>query len=248
MSKSINIFGFHSVESLLKSNPESILKVFIQTSRSDKRVLNILDDLSIQRISVSKIDKNKLDQLAKGESHQGIIAEIIPPPLPGEKTLIELIKNSSTKPLILILDSIQDPRNLGACLRSANAVGVDYVLINKDGSAPINSLVHKASAGAINSIKIFQVTNLVRTIKAIQKEGIWVIGLDGKDLTSIYDVNLVDSTAIVMGSEGKGIRPLIKKTCDQLAIIPMSGNIESLNVSVATGIALFESMRQRKTS
>jgi len=170
------------------------------------------------------------------------------PTFPGEKILIESIKNSSKKPLVLILDSIQDPRNLGACLRSANAAGVDFVIINKDGSAPINSLVYKASAGAINSLQIFLVTNIVRTIKAIQNEGIWVIGLDGNATTSIYDVNLADSTAIVMGSEGKGIRQLIKKTCDQLVIIPMSGNIESLNVSVATGIALFESIRQRKTS
>ena len=248
MSKSINIFGFHSLESLLKSNPERVLKVFIQTGRSDKRILSILDDLLIQRISFSKIDKNKLDLLAKGESHQGIIAEIILPPLPGETILIESIKNSSKKPLMLILDSIQDPRNLGACLRSANAAGVDYVVINKDGSAPINSLVHKASAGAINSIKIFQVTNLVRTIKAIQKEGLWVIGLDGNSSTSIYNVNLADPIAIVMGAEGKGIRLLIKKTCDQVVTIPMSGNVESLNVSVATGIALFESMRQRETN
>ena len=248
MSKSINIFGFHSLESLLKTNPERVLKVFIQTGRSDKRILSILDDLLIQRISFSKIDKNKLDLLAKGESHQGIIAEIILPPLPGETILIESIKNSSKKPLMLILDSIQDPRNLGACLRSANAAGVDYVVINKDGSAPINSLVHKASAGAINSIKIFQVTNLVRTIKAIQKEGLWVIGLDGNSSTSIYNVNLADPIAIVMGAEGKGIRLLIKKTCDQVVTIPMSGNVESLNVSVATGIALFESMRQRETN
>ena len=248
MSKSLNIFGFHSLESLLKKTPEVILKVFIQIGRDDKRILSLLDDLALQKISILKVDKNKLDQLSNGETHQGVISEIIMPTFPGEKILIESIKNSSKKPLVLILDSIQDPRNLGACLRSANAAGVDFVIINKDGSAPINSLVYKASAGAINSLQIFLVTNIVRTIKAIQNEGIWVIGLDGNATTSIYDVNLTDSTAIVMGSEGKGIRQLIKKTCDQLVIIPMSGNIESLNVSVATGIALFESLRQRKTS
>tara|TARA_B100000767_G_C19657931_1_gene489720 strand:- start:250 stop:996 length:747 start_codon:yes stop_codon:yes gene_type:complete len=248
MSKSIYIHGFHSLESLLKSNPESVLKVFIQTKREDKRVLSILNDLTNHKISVSKIDKNKLDNLVKSESHQGIVSEIIPPSFPGERALIEDIKNSSIKPLMLILDSIQDPRNLGACLRTANAAGVDYVIINKDGSAPVNALVYKASAGAINSLRIYQVTNLVRTIKAVQKEGLWVIGLDGKASTTIYNVNLADSTAIVMGSEGKGIRLLIKKTCDQLVTIPMSGDVESLNVSVATGITLFESMRQRKTN
>ena len=248
MSKSIYIFGFHSLESLLKNNPESVLKVFIQIGRNDSRVLDVLEELYIHKITISKIEKNKLDQLAKGETHQGVISEIILPPLPGENALIEAVKNSSIKPLILILDSIQDPRNLGACLRSANAAGVDFVVINKDGSAPISSLVHKASTGAINSLKIFQVTNLVRTIKAIQKEGLWVIGLDGEASTSIYNINLRDATAIVMGTEGKGIRLLIKKTCDQLTTIPMSGDVESLNVSVATGIALFEATRQRKSN
>ena len=247
MPKSILIQGFHSIESLLKTNPESVLNVFIQTGRLDKRVSHLIEKLDIQKSKVSKIDKVKLDKLSKGESHQGIISEVIPPSLLSEDILIESIKNSIINPLILILDSIQDPRNLGACLRSASAAGVDYVLINKDGSASISSSVYKASAGTINNLKIFQVTNLVRSIKNIQKEGIWVIGLDGEASTNIYDVNLSDSTAIVMGSEGKGIRRLIKKTCDQLVTIPMSGNVESLNVSVATGIALFECKRQRKT-
>jgi 23S rRNA (guanosine2251-2'-O)-methyltransferase len=147
-----------------------------------------------------------------------------------------------------MLDSIQDPRNLGACLRSANAAGVDCVVINKDSSAPINAVVHKTSAGAINQLKIFQVTNLVRTIKSLQAQELWVIGLDGDVTTSIYDINFIDSTVIVIGTEGKGLRQLTKKTCDQLVTIPMIGNVESLNVSVATGIALFESRRQRQSS
>ncbi len=147
-----------------------------------------------------------------------------------------------------MLDSIQDPRNLGACLRSANAAGVDCVVVNKDGSASINAVVHKTSAGAINQLKIFQVTNLVRVIKALKDKKLWVIGLDDSVSTSLYDVNLIDPTVIVMGTEGKGLRQLIKKTCDQLATIPMTGNVESLNVSVATGIALFEVRRQRQST
>ena len=177
-----------------------------------------------------------------------MISEVILPPLMNEESLLNSISGNATKPLILILDSIQDPRNLGACLRSANAAGVEHVVINKDGSAPINALVHKTSAGAINTLRIYHVTNLSRTIKDLQKRGVWVIGLDGNSQSTIYDVNLTDSTAIVMGSEGKGIRQLIKKTCDQIVTIPMSGNIESLNVSVATGIALFESKRQREST
>ncbi len=248
MSKSIHIFGFHSIEGLLKTNPESILRVFIQTGREDIRVRNIVTALTKQKISFLNIDKNKLESIAKGELHQGIVAEVILPPLPGEDSLIAVIKKIPGKPLVLILDSIQDPRNLGACLRSANASGVDCVVINKDGSSPINAVVHKTSAGAINTLKIFQVTNLTRIIKALQKNGMWVIGLDGGASTTIYDLNLSDAIAIVMGAEGKGIRELIKKTCDQLVSIPMTGSVESLNVSVATGITLFESKRQRESS
>jgi 23S rRNA (guanosine2251-2'-O)-methyltransferase len=240
------VYGFHSIESLLTTNPESILKVIIQITRKDKRINDLTNILSTQKIPFSIAARNNLDRIAKGEIHQGIIAEVILPPLPGEDSLIAVIKKIPDNPLILILDSIQDPRNLGACLRSANAAGVDCVVINKDGSSPINAVVHKTSTGAINTLKVFQVTNLTRTIKALQKNGIWVIGLDGGASTTIYDLNLSDATAIVMGTEGKGIRQLIKKTCDQLASIPMTGSVESLNVSVATGIILFESKRQRK--
>ena len=246
MSKSINLFGFHSIESLLITNPESIIKVSIQSNRRDKRATELIKILAREKIPYLSSDRNELDRIAKGEVHQGVISEVILPPLLNEELLFKLISENSSKPLLLILDSIQDPRNLGACLRSANAAGVNYVVINKDGSAPINALVHKASAGAINSLKIFQVTNLSRTIIEIQKRGIWVIGLDGNSKSTIYEVNLTDATAIVMGAEGKGIRRLIKKTCDQIVTIPMSGNVESLNVSVATGIALFESKRQRE--
>ena len=248
MSKSIYIYGFHSIESQLNSNPEYILKLFIQSGRNDARMSKMTSLLNNLKINFLKIDKNKLERLAKGEPHQGIIAEVLLPSLPGQDALIDFITNLSSNPLILILDSIQDPRNLGACLRSANAAGVDCVVINKDGSAPINSVVYKTSAGAINQLKIFQVTNLVRVIKALQSKELWVVGLDGSAKTSIYDVNLSDPLVIVMGTEGKGLRQLIKKTCDYLATIPMTGNVESLNVSVATGIALFESRRQRQSN
>ena len=247
MSKSTNIFGFHSIESLLKTNPESIIKVFVQSNRRDKRVNDLVNTLTIQKIPFSNTDRGDLDRIAKGEIHQGIISEVILPPLLNEESLFKSLSNNSSNPMLLVLDSIQDPRNLGACLRSANAAGVDYVIINKNGSAPINALVHKTSAGALNTLKIYHVTNLSRTIKDLQKRGIWVIGLDGHSKSTIYDVNLTDTTAIVMGSESKGIRRLIKETCDQIVTIPMSGNIESLNVSVATGIALFESKRQRES-
>jgi len=248
MSKTIKIFGFHGIESVIKSNPENVIKVFLQKGRKDKRISDLTESLYLQKIPLSIIDKSKLDKISKGETHQGVITEIIIPPILNEQSFFQSIAEFDQKLMILILDSIQDPRNLGACLRSANAAGVSHVIINKDGSAPINSLVHRTSAGAINSLQIFHVTNLSRTIKQIQERDIWVVGLDGNTQSSIYNVNLTGSIAIVVGSEGKGIRPLIKKTCDQLVCIPMSGNIESLNVSVATAISLFEIKRQRESS
>ena len=248
MPKSIYINGFHSIESLLKTNPESVLKVLIQNSRKDKRISTLMNSLSNQKIPFSFTDRVKLDRISKGEVHQGVISEVFLPPPHNEKSLLDSIVNLNEKSLVLILDSIQDSRNMGACLRSANAAGVSHVVINKDGSSPINASVHKTSAGAINNLQIFYVTNLSRIIKEIQKRGVWVIGLDGNTNTSIYDINLTGPTAIVAGSEGKGIRQLIKKTCDQIASIPMSENIESLNVSVATAITLFEFKRQRESS
>ena len=248
MSKSINIFGFHSIESILINKPELVLKVLIQNGRKDKRIIDLINNLDSQKITYSSTDRANLDKISKGEIHQGVISEIILPPILNEDSLVNSIAAFDQKVMILMLDSVQDPRNLGACLRSANAAGVTHVVVNKDGSAPINSLVHRTSAGALNSLQIFHVTNLSRTIKQIKKRDIWVVGLDGGTQSSLYDVNLKGSIAIVVGSEGKGIRPLIKKTCDQVVSIPMSGNVESLNVSVATAITLFEIKRQRERS
>ncbi|MDC0181402.1 23S rRNA (guanosine(2251)-2'-O)-methyltransferase RlmB [Candidatus Thioglobus sp.] len=248
MSKSINIFGFHSIESILLNNPELVIKVLIQNGRKDKRIFDLINNLHSKKISYLTTDRANLDKISKGETHQGVISEIILPPILNEDSFFYSIATFDQKPIVLILDSVQDPRNLGACLRSANAAGVSHVVINKDGSAPINSLVHRTSAGALNSLQIFHVTNLSRTINKIKKKDIWVVGLDGSKQSSLYDENLTGSIAIVVGSEGKGIRPLIKKNCDQVVSIPMSGNVESLNVSVATAITLFEIKRQRERS
>jgi 23S rRNA (guanosine2251-2'-O)-methyltransferase len=247
MSKSIIIFGFHAIQAQLDSNPECLLKVLTLDNRNDKRLNTLITQLDRLGINTQQANKQQLDKLTKNQTHQGIAAEILLPTLPNLDGLIhyveKIVLNNSC--LILILDSIQDPRNLGACLRSANAAGVDCVVINKDGSAPINALVHKTSAGALNQLKIFSVTNLSRTIKALKEHNIWVVGLDGATDQSLYQIDLTTPTAIIMGAEGSGLRSLTKKSCDQLAMIPMQGNVESLNVSVATGIALFEASRQR---
>ena len=245
MSKSIIIFGFHSIQAQLDSNPECFIKVFVLNNRNDRRLNDITSQLNSLSIHTQQCLKPQLDKLTKNQTHQGIAAEILLPTLPNQDALIHYVASLEKASLILILDSIQDPRNLGACLRSANAAGVDCVVINKDGSAPINALVHKTSAGALNQLKIFQVTNLSRTIKALKDQNIWVVGLDSATDQSLYQIDLTTSSAIVMGAEGSGLRKLTKQSCDQLAMIPMQGNVESLNVSVATGIALFEASRQR---
>lgn len=245
MSKSIVIFGFHAVQAQLDANPECLLKAYTLGSRKDKRLNTINIQLNQLRINTQHLTKQQLDKLTNNQTHQGIVAEILSPNLPNQDELMQCISKLETTPLILILDSVQDPRNLGACLRSANAAGVDCVVINKNGSAPINALVHKASSGALNQLKIFSVTNLVRTIKALKEQNIWIVGLDGSTNTSLYQIDLTTPIAIIIGSEGLGLRTLSKKTCDQLAMIPMQGNVESLNVSVATGISLFEANRQR---
>tara|TARA_B110000008_G_C16930106_1_gene548348 strand:+ start:423 stop:1169 length:747 start_codon:yes stop_codon:yes gene_type:complete len=248
MAKLIKIFGFNSIEGLLVQNSQLIANVMILDTRHDKRINKLTSKLDLNKIPFSYNSRDNLDKISKGEAHQGVISEIFLPPIQNEESLLNSITNFDQYPLILILDSIQDPRNLGACLRSANAAGVSHVIINKDGSAPINSLVFKASAGAIANLQIYHVTNLSRIIKEIQKIGIWVLGLDGSAQTSIYSINLSGAIAIVVGSEGKGIRQLIKKTCDQIVSIPMSKNIESLNVSVASAITLFEIKRQRESA
>jgi 23S rRNA (guanosine2251-2'-O)-methyltransferase len=245
MPDTLFIYGFHSVEAKIQSNPEQIIGIYLSDSRNDLRIENIKKLSEGLGLKQKKCTKNQLDKLSDGNLHHGVVAEIIMPTLPNHNQLIEHIKINNKPTFILILDSIQDPRNLGACLRSANAAGVDCVVINKNGSAPINSLVHKTSAGALNQLKIFQVTNLSRTIKALQSLNTWVIGLDGSANKSIYEIDLASSIAIVMGSEGRGLRNLTKKNCDQLVKIPMDGNVESLNVSVASGVALFEAKRQR---
>ncbi len=243
MSKSIIIFGFHAIQAQLDTNPECLIKAYALDNRNDKR-LNIIQ-LNKLNVKTQRSTKQQLDKFTKHQTHQGIAAEILLPIMPNQDSLIQYISKLEKTVLILILDSIQDPRNLGACLRSANAAGVDCVVINKDGSAPINALTYKTSAGALNQLKIFSVTNLARTIKALKKENIWVVGLDCSTNISLYQIDLTTSSAIIMGSEGSGLRSLTKKHCDQLAMIPMQGNVESLNVSVATGITLFEASRQR---
>jgi len=236
------ISGFHAVESILIQRPELIVRLFISRSE-DKRVVRVKDLAKKSKINSELVDSKKIDQLAGHSKHQGFAAEISNLGFLSEKDVIPRLKNLTTSK-VLILDSIQDPRNLGACLRSALAFEFDAVIINKDGSSPINEYVFKTSVGAILNLNIFYVTNLSRSINTLKDIGFWVLGLDGNGEGSIFSEKFSSKTAVVLGSEGSGIRKLVKENCDHLIKIPISNNVESLNISVAAGIIMYELKKQ----
>jgi len=236
------ISGFHAVESILIERPELIVRLFISRSE-DKRVVRVKDLAKTSQINSELIDSKKIDRLAGHSKHQGFVAEISNLGFLSEKDVIPRLKNLTTS-RVLILDSIQDPRNLGACLRSALAFEFDAVIINKDGSSPINEYVFKTSVGAILNLNIFYVTNLSRSINTLKDIGFWVLGLDGNGEGSIFSEKFSSKTAVVLGSEGSGIRKLVKENCDHLIKIPISNKVESLNISVAAGIIMYELKKQ----
>ena len=236
------ISGYHAIESILIERPELILKLFLSRSE-DKRGVKIKSLANSSQINFEILDSKKIDQTAGHSKHQGFLAEISNPGFLSEKDVIPRLKNLDTS-RVLILDSIQDPRNLGACLRSALAFKFDAVIVNKDGSSPINEFVFKASVGAILNLDIFYVTNLSRSINSLKDLGYWVLGLDGNGEGSIFSEKFSSKTAVVLGSEGSGIRKLVKENCDYLIKIPISTKVESLNISVAAGIVMYELKKQ----
>jgi 23S rRNA (guanosine2251-2'-O)-methyltransferase len=216
--------------------------LFISRSE-DKRGTRIKNLAKTSQVNSELIDSKKIDRLAGHSKHQGFAAEISNLGFLSEKDLIPRLKNLTTS-RVLILDSIQDPRNLGACLRSALAFEFKAVIINKDGSSPINEYVFKTSVGAILNLNIFYVTNLSRSINTLKDIGFWVLGLDGHGEGSIFSEKFSSKTAVVLGSEGSGIRKLVKENCDHLIKIPISKKVESLNISVAAGIIMYELKKQ----
>jgi 23S rRNA (guanosine2251-2'-O)-methyltransferase len=238
------IYGIHATESALQRHPENIVEILIAKNSRNPRLDNSIQTANILGLKISYQSLQALNKHCK-ERHQGIIALIKVPKLPDEGDLKKDIKQLDT-PFILILDNIEDPRNLGACLRSADAAGVDMVIFPKHKSAGLTPVAKKTAAGAADSLKIYQVTNIVKSLEILKDNGIWIAGTDlAEGSTSIYATDLKGAIGIVLGNEGKGIRPLVRKHCDFLIHIPMQGTVQSLNVSVATGIALFEVRRQR---
>ncbi|TNF65907.1 MAG: 23S rRNA (guanosine(2251)-2'-O)-methyltransferase RlmB [Gammaproteobacteria bacterium] len=240
------IYGIHAAKSRLKSAPESVEQVLIQSGKQDSTKLSeLLDIIKARNLHYSFVERQQLDLRSEGGIHQGIVMLCQPcDNLLDEVQALDLIQKDE-KPLVLILDSITDPHNLGACLRTAEAAKVTCVVMPKDKSAPINATVSKVASGAAEVIPVSYVTNLARFIDQLKAMGVWVMGLAGEAEDTLYTHDCTIPLAIVMGSEGKGLRQLTRKKCDYLIKLPMAGQVESLNVSVATGVTLYEIYRQR---
>ena len=246
MSKSDQwISGINAVASALEHDIEHVREVLVEAGNKNARITEIEENARRRDISVRRVNNQALEGIAGGLRHQGVIARYEAAKPKEESELPGLIEEAEGKALLLILDGVQDPHNLGACLRSAAAAGVTAVIIPKDKAAPLNATVRKTSAGAADRIPVISVTNLARTLRAIKDAGVWVYGMEGEATGLIYQTDFTGNVALVMGGEGEGMRRLTREHCDGLVKIPMPGEMESLNVSVATGVALFEVVRQR---
>lgn len=245
MSNLESVFGLHAVHSLLKSSPHRVVELRVLKDRNDRRIQQILSLAEQNAIPVQTLKRATLDQQVDG-NHQGVVALAKPGETFDESHLEFLLESTGGKALFLVLDGVTDPHNLGACLRSAEAAGAHAVIAPKDNSASLNTIARKVSSGAADTIPYITVTNLARTLKSLQEQGVWVIGAAGEAESELYSMDLSGSVALVMGAEGKGLRRLTRETCDYLAKLPMAGEVSSLNVSVAAGIFLFEAVRQRR--
>ncbi len=241
------LFGFHAVGVRIKTAPQSVFEVFFDASRRDARMRQFVDRTKEAGIRLIESDGLRLAKMCGSHGHQGVVARV--DPLAQVKSLDELLEQleaaSDEPPLLLVLDGVTDPHNLGACLRVADGAGAHAVIAPKDHAAGINATVAKVASGAAETMPYFMVTNLARTLGELKERNIWCIGTSDDAPKTIYDVKLTGPVALVLGAEGEGMRQLTRKTCDELVSIPMRGAVESLNVSVASGVCLYEALRQR---
>lgn len=237
------IFGFHAVTSRLRHEASSVEELFVDSERADRRMQELLKVAKVAGIRIILADSQRLDRMAGTRRHQGVVA--MAAPLSLARNLDELLDGIEGPPLLLILDGITDPHNLGACLRVADSVGAHAVIAPKDRSVGVNATVEKVASGAAETVPYITVTNLARTLRQLQDRGIWVIGTADDSGKGLYELDYSVGTAFVMGSEGEGMRRLTRENCDELVAIPMFGSVESLNISVASGICLYEARRQR---
>ncbi|BES86112.1 23S rRNA (guanosine-2'-O-)-methyltransferase RlmB [Pectobacterium araliae] len=238
------IYGIHAVKALLERDPQRFLEVFVLKGRDDRRLQSVIAELEAQGIVIQVANRQWLDKQAEDAVHQGIVAKVKEGRKYQENDLPAMLDNLET-PFLLILDGVTDPHNLGACLRNADGAGVHAVIVPRDRSAQLNATVKKVACGAAETVPVISVTNLARTMRLLQERNIWIVGTAGEADHTLYQSKLTGPLALVMGAEGEGMRRLTREHCDELISIPMAGSVSSLNVSVATGVCLFEAVRQR---
>lgn len=237
------LFGFHAVGVRIKTAPRSVIEVFFESTRRDARMRQFLEKAHGAGIKLVQSDGLRLSQMCGGHGHQGVAARVTP--LQQLNSLDDLLDGLGVNPLLLVLDGVTDPHNLGACLRVADGAGAQAVIAPKDHAVGVNATVAKVASGAAETVPYFMVTNLVRTLQELKERSIWCVGTAEDAPKTLYQADLKAPVALVLGAEGQGMRQLTRKTCDELVKIPMMGAVESLNVSVAAGVCLFEAMRQR---
>ncbi len=254
MSSPKVLFGFHALGVRLKTAPQSIIEIYFEPTRRDARMRSFLDRANEAGVKLIESDGARLSKMCGGHGHQGIAAKV--QAIAQVHSLDELLEDleaanaelpveQRTQPLILVLDGVTDPHNLGACLRVADGAGAHAVIAPKDHAAGINATVAKVASGAAETVPYFMVTNLARTLNELKERNIWIIGTSDQAPATLYQTDLKGPVALVLGAEGAGMRQLTAKTCDALVSIPMRGAVESLNVSVASGVCLYEALRQR---
>ncbi|AMN46387.1 23S rRNA methyltransferase [Steroidobacter denitrificans] len=248
MSDQTIVFGIHAVRTLLQRRPERAARLMLQKGRQDARVNALLTLAQSAGVDTRYCDTRELDRLAGHQRHQGACLQVHAMGALGEGALDELLDRAAAAPLLLVLDGVQDPHNLGACLRTADAAGVTAVIVPRDRAAGLSPAVRKVASGAAETMPLIQVVNLARTLRWLKERDIWIVGADGQATTRAYQATLDGPLALVLGAEEQGLRRLTREQCDLLVGIPMQGVVESLNVSVASGILLYEAVRQRETA
>ena len=239
----MNLIGFHAVKSRLRQRPETVREIYVDAERNDTRAKELRELAKRLEVRVIPVDAKRLDGLAGGSRHQGVVAQADDVNMP--QFIEDVLEGLEEPPLLLVLDGVQDPHNLGACLRVADGAGAHAVIAPKDRSVGLTTAAIKVASGAAESVPYIVVTNLARTMRDLKDRDIWLVGADDSAQETIYKARLDGALGLVLGAEGEGLRRLTKETCDQLVSIPMLGSVESLNVSVASGVCLYEARRRR---
>jgi 23S rRNA (guanosine2251-2'-O)-methyltransferase len=240
------LFGFHAITVRLKTAPQSVIELHVEANRRDARMRSFVERAREAGAKVIETDAERLNKLAGGARHQGVVARVEPVAMPH--SLDDVVENIEGPPLLLVLDGVTDPHNLGACLRVADGAGAHAIVAPKDHAVGINGTVAKVASGAAETVPYLMVTNLARALNELKEYDIRIVGASDDAEATLYDLDLTSPTAFVLGAEGEGMRQLTRKTCDQLVRIPMAGAVESLNVSVAAAVCLYEAHRQRRVA